>query len=540
MFAEASDEGWTPAYSAAGTYSPWLITVILSLATFMEVLDTSVANISLRHIGGDLSATYDEATWALTSYLVANAVIIPMSSWLSDRLGRKRYYMISVALFTLSSLACALAPSLLWLIVARVAQGIGGGGLAPCEQSMLVDTFPPSKRGKAIAAYGLVLVFGPAFGPTIGGLITDAFSWRWIFLINIPVGLLSLVLVQALVTEPAALLARRKARQQTSARTDFPGFILVALGLACLQIAIDRGQQSDWFASPIICALAVVAVISLVALCLWELRCPNPMLNVRLFAHRDFTLACVIMGVTGASMYATTQLVPQFLQQVLGYTASDAGLAMTASSMATLLMTGVTAFLSNRVPARLLILTGLVIEAVGLYHTTGITDRMGFWTMSMDRVWLVAGLPLILAPLTTGAYARLSAKDTGQASGFLNLFRNVGGAAGISAAQTILARRGVFHGKRLMEDIPASHWSAGIDRFSQAFRPLYQFGPLSDERANAMVALTVRRQALLLSYIDVFWVFAVFTACVIPFVLLMRNPSLSARMEYQSTGGGFE
>ena len=190
MFAETSDAGWTPAYSAAGMHSPWLITVILSLATFMEVLDTSVANISLRHIGGDLSATYNEATWALTSYLVANAVIIPMSTWLADRLGRKRYYMISVALFTLSSLACAMAPSMSWLIVARVAQGIGGGGLAPCEQSMLVDTFPPSKRGKAIAAYGLVLVFGPAFGPTIGGLITDAFSWRWIFLINIPVGLL--------------------------------------------------------------------------------------------------------------------------------------------------------------------------------------------------------------------------------------------------------------------------------------------------------------------------------------------------------------
>ena len=522
MFAEASDEGWTPAYSAAGRHSPWLITVILSLATFMEVLDTSVANISLRHIGGDLSATYDEATWTLTSYLVANAVIVPLSSWLSDLLGRKRYYMISVALFTLSSLSCALAPSLTWLIVARVAQGIGGGGLAPCEQSMLVDTFAPTKRGKAIAAYGLVLVFGPAFGPTIGGLITDAFSWRWIFLINIPVGVLSLVLVHALVNEPAALIERRKAR--TSSGIDFPGFILVALGLSCLQIAIDRGEQLDWFASPAICALAIIAAVSLVALCVWELGCTNPVLNLRLFAHRDFALACTIMGVTGASMYATTQMVPQFLQQILGYTASDAGLAMTASSMATLLMTGMTAFLSNRVPARFLILAGLVIEAAGLFHTTGISDHMGFWTMSMDRVWLVAGLPLILAPLTTGAYARLSANDTAQASAFLNLFRNVGGAAGISAAQTILARRGVWHGTRVMEDLSASHWRAGLERFSDAFHPLYQFGPLSEGRANALVARTVRQHALLLSYIDVFWVFAVFTACVIPFVFLMRNP----------------
>lgn len=525
MFAEASDEGWTPAYSAAGTHSPWLITVILSLATFMEVLDTSVANISLRHIGGDLSATYDEATWALTSYLVANAVIVPLSPWLTDLLGRKRYYMISVALFTLSSLACALAPSMAWLIVARVAQGIGGGGLAPCEQSMLVDTFPPSKRGKAIAAYGLVLVFGPAFGPTIGGLITDAYSWRWIFLINIPVGLLSLVLVRALVNEPAALIARRKTRRETSTATDFSGFVMIALGLGTLQVAIDRGQQSDWFASPTICALAVIAVVTLIALCLWELRCPNPLLNIRLFAHRDFSLACAIMAVTGASMYATTQMVPQFLQQVLGYTASDAGLAMTASSMATLMMTGVTAFFSNRVPSRLLILTGLVIEAVGLYHTTGITDHMGFWTMSLDRVWLVAGLPLILAPLTTGAYVKLSANDTGQASAFLNLFRNVGGAAGISAAQTILSRRSVWHGARLMDDVSAAHWRASAERFSGAFHPLYQFGPLTAGRANAMVALAIRQQALLLSYIDVFWAFAVFTACVIPFVFLMRTQS---------------
>ncbi len=525
MFTENSDAGWTPAYSAAGAHSPWLITIILSLATFMEVLDTSVANISLRHIGGDLSATYDEATWALTSYLVANAVIVPLSTWLADLLGRKRYYMISVALFTLSSLACALAPSMPWLIVARVAQGIGGGGLAPCEQSMLVDTFPPSKRGKAIAAYGLVLVFGPAFGPTIGGLITDAFSWRWIFLINIPVGLLSLVLVQKLVNEPAALIERRKTRRQSSARTDFPGFILIALGLGSLQIAIDRGQQSDWFASPTICTLAVTAVVALVALCLWELRSPNPVLNVRLFAHRDFSLACVVMAVTGASMYATTQMVPQFLQQILGYTASDAGLAMTASSMATLAMTGVTAFLTNRVPSRRLILIGLVIEAVGLYHTTGITDHMGFWTMSMDRVWLVAGLPLILAPLTTGAYVKLCANDTGQASGFLNLFRNVGGAAGISTAQTILARRGVWHGSRLMEDVSGAHWRTGVERFSGAFHPLYQFGPLTDGRAHAMLALVIRRQALLLSYIDVFYAFAIFTACVIPFVFLMRTQS---------------
>ncbi len=491
----------------------------------MEVLDTSVANISLRHIGGDLSATYDETTWALTSYLVANAVIVPLSGWLSDTIGRKRYYMISVALFTLSSLACAMAPSLFWLVVARIAQGIGGGGLAPCEQSMLVDTFAPSKRGKAIAAYGVVLVFGPAFGPTIGGLITDAASWRWIFLINIPVGLLSLFLVNWLVNEPPAIAERRQAKLAQGARTDFAGFVLVALGLGCLQVFIDRGQQEDWFASPAICALAVTAFVSLVALCVWELRCANPVLNLRLFRHRNFAAVGIVMTVIGASLYATTQMVPQFLQQMMDYTAAHAGLAMTASSMTTLGMTGVTAWLSGRVPAWQLIMLGLVIEVAGLLHTTRITDHMGFWTMAENRVWLVAGLPLILAPLTTGAYTKLAATDTAQASAFLNLFRNVGGAAGISAAQTILARRSLFHADRLCDRLTSAHWAAGLDQFTAAFSSLYRFGPDASAQANLLVLESVRRQALLLSYIDVFWVFAVFTACALPFAFLMRSPA---------------
>ncbi len=528
MYAEANDTGWTPACSAAGARNPWLITLILSLATFMEVLDTSVANISLRHIGGDLSSGYDETTWVLTSYLVANAVIVPLSGWLSDVIGRKRYYMISVALFTLSSLACAMAPSLTWLIVARIAQGIGGGGLAPCEQSMLIDTFPPSQRGKAIAAYGVVLVFGPAFGPTIGGLITDAASWRWIFLINIPIGLLSLFLVRWLVVEPQALETRRQTRLATRGPVDILGFLLVTAGLSCLQIVIDRGQQSDWFADAGICWLSAAAVICLVGLCLWEFRARHPVLDLRLFRHRNFAVATVIMGVTGASLYATTQMVPQFLQQMMGYTASNAGLAMTASSVATLAMTGVTALLSNRVPAWQLIGAGIVVEVAGLLHTTLISDHMGFWTMAADRVWLVAGLPLILAPLTTGAYAKLASTETSQASAFLNLFRNVGGAAGISAAQTVLARRSAFHEARLSDHLSAAHWAAGADRLTAAIQPFYRDAMLAPSRGTLMIVSAIRRQALLLSYIDVFWTFAIFTACALPLVLFMRQHTPAA------------
>ena len=441
MFAEASDEGWTPAYSAAGVHSPWLITIILSLATFMEVLDTSVANISLRHIGGDLSATYNEATWALTSYLVANAVIIPMSTWLADRLGRKRYYMISVALFTLSSLACAMAPSMAWLIVARVAQGVGGGGLAPCEQSMLVDTFPPSKRGKAIAAYGLVLVFGPAFGPTIGGLITDAFSWRWIFLINIPVGILSLVLVQALVSEPAALIARRRTKLQAAARTDYIWF---HPDRAWPRLPADRNRPRA--------GIGLVRESDHLRPC--GRRCREPGGSVHLG---------VAMSQPGDQCEALRSA--RFLAGLCDHGRHGRGHVCHDPDGAAISAAG-----SRLHGERCWTCDdgklhgdpcddrgdGLSLQprSVPAPDSCGPGDRnggpvphygnhgpYGFWTMSMDRVWLVAGLPLILAPLTTGAYVRLSARDTGQASGFLNLFRNVGGAAGISAAQRSL--RGV-------------------------------------------------------------------------------------------------
>ena len=524
MSASASaDAPWTPAFSAAGWRNPWLITVVLSLATFMEVLDTSVANISLRHIAGDLSASYDEATWTLTSYLVANAVIVPLSGWLSDILGRKRYYMISVALFTLSSLACAFAPSLTWLIVARVIQGLGGGGLAPCEQSMLIDTFPPNRRGRAISVYGLVLILGPALGPTLGGLITDMASWRWIFLINAPVGLASLALVGSLVSEPLALRVRSARLARRGAPVDIIGFSLVALGLGCLQLVIDRGQQADWFSSSTICLGAAVAVVSLGGLWVWEQRCPTPILNLRLFGDIRFVAACALMASTGAVLYATTQMVPQFLQQSLGYTASRAGLAMTSGSVATLLMTGLTAVLVRRTPAWLLMLAGVAMEVAGLFYATRISDHDSFWIAAFIRVLLVAGLPPILVPLTTGAYAHLAPRDTGQASAFLNLFRNVGGAAGIAAAQTLLARRTPVHLDRLAEVMSQARWTAALDKSASALTPLFSGDASAAARAALVAGRWVQARALVEAYQDMFWVFGLFFACAAPLVLLIRG-----------------
>ena len=536
MSADLADANWTSARSAAGSRNPWLITLVVSLATFMEVLDTSVANIALGHIGGSLAATYDEATWVLTSYLVANAIIVPLSGWLAAALGRKRYYMISVALFTATSLACAFAPSIGWLIFFRVLQGIGGGGLAPCEQSMLIDSFPPSRRGRAIGAYGLVLIVAPALGPTIGGVITEVASWRWLFLINLPIGLLSLGLVAWLVVEPKALIAARAARRSLALGLDGAGIALTALGLGALQFVIDRGQQSDWFASGLIRNFAILAAASLIALCVWEWRCPNPVLNLRLFRDRTFAGASALMFLTGALLYATTQIVPQYLQQVMGYSAAWAGIAMTASSLATVVMIIVTALASNRAPAWSLIALGLVIEAVGLFHTTLISGDMGFWTIAFDRVWLVAGLPLILVPLTTGAYARLGADATGQASAFLNLFRNIGGAAGISVAQTILARRTPLHLARLAERISPldPRW-----RMSAAMAPshlglLYRDDAQSSARGLAALLAAVRRQALILAYVDVFWLYAVAAVAALALVPLLwpalRRPALPASL----------
>ncbi|MES1199931.1 MAG: DHA2 family efflux MFS transporter permease subunit [Pseudomonadota bacterium] len=510
MSSDAADAHWSAERSAAGPHNPWLITIILSLATFMEVLDTSVANIALGHIGGSLSASYDEATWILTSYLVANAIAVPLSGWFAEALGRKRYYMISVALFTAASLACAFAPSIGWLIAFRVAQGIGGGGLAPCEQSMLVDTFPPSQRARAISIYGLVLILGPALGPTIGGVIAEIASWRWLFLINIPVGLASLALVAWLVCEPEALRIERTKRQASAISLDGAGIALIALGLGSLQFVIDRGQRSDWFDSSVIRAFALVAAVSLVLLCVRELRRPNPILNLRLFGDRAFVSASALMLITGALLYATTQIVPQFMQQVMGYSPAWAGLAMTASSVATVLSTILTAAAASRYPAWRLIGLGLIVEAIGLAHSTLIASDMDFWTIALDRVWLVSGLPLILVPLTTGAYSSLSAKATGQASGFLNLFRNIGGAMGIALAQTVLARRFPVHAAQLTERVSLldPRWRFARQLAPSGLGTLYQHGPLSAERGLRLLFGELDRQALVLAYIDVFWLLA--------------------------------
>ena len=512
---------WSDARSAAGKHNPWLIVAIVSMATFMEVLDTSIANVSLDHIAGGLAASQDEAAWVLTSYLVSNAIIIPISGWLSDVIGRKRYYMISVGLFTVSSLCCGLSPSLGLLIFSRIFQGIGGGGLAPSEQSILADTFPPAQRGKAFAAYGVVVVCGPILGPTLGGWITDNISWHWIFLINVPVGLLSLLLVNIFLNEPKALQEERRKLLKKGLRVDYVGFILVALGLGCLDITLDRGERDDWFGSGFITANALISAISLVLLVVWELNRKDPIVNLRLLGNRNFAITSLFMLAAGMVIFGTTQLIPQFAQQVLGYTATNAGLALTTGGIATICMMPLTGLLTGRVDTRLLLIPALTLQAAAFYYMTHWNSGIAFGNLSMARLISAFGLPFIFIPINTAAYVGLRPDQTNQASALLNVARNLGGSICISVAQAMLIARGQINQSYIVDNLnPLNpNYTQGLSQLNQ------EIGTVSSGGGENLRELysQVQTQAMTLSYLDVFHVLMIFVLIIIPLALFLRQ-----------------
>jgi DHA2 family multidrug resistance protein len=524
--AGGAGQGWTPERSVAGGRSPWLIVGVISIATFMVVLDTSIANVALAHIAGSLSASYDEASWVITSFLVANAVIIPISGWLADVIGRKRYYMMSVALFTISSLLCGLAPNLGLLIVARVLQGIGGGGLAPVEQSMLVDTFPPQKRGLAFAAYGVVVIVGPIAGPTLGGLLTDNLSWHWVFLINVPIGILSLFLVSAFVDEPAAVMKRTKDLHVGGLKIDFIGFALAALFLGCLEVTLDRGQQEDWFASSMIVSFALISAVAFIIFIPWELTRDKPIVAIRLFAQRNFAISNFLFLIVGLILFGSTLFIPQFLQQVLGYTATDAGLAMTAGGLATVIMMPIAGVLSGRLDARLMVGAAFALQGFALWNMTHLNTQITFNDAALARMWQAVGLPFLFVPITSIAYVGLRPEENNQASAMMNVTRNLGGTIGISMVQTMIAQRQQFHQVRLTETLnplnPA--YNAGIERITQS---LQAHGLSPSDASGAAVAQLYHamiQQTAMLSFIDAFHVMMIVIFLALPFVFLMRAP----------------
>jgi DHA2 family multidrug resistance protein len=523
----AGGSGWTPARSVAGDRNPWTIVAVISIATFMTVLDSSIVNVALEHIAGGLAADYDEATWVTTTFLVAQAVVIPASGWLANVIGRKRYYMISVALFTVASFACGIAPNLSMLIIARIVQGAAGGGLAAVEQSMLVDTFPPEKRGMAFAAYGAVVVVGPIVGPILGGVITDNFSWRWCFLINIPVGALSLFLVNMFVDEPAALIRERKRLHKRGLRFDIVGFLLIGLFLGCLEVTLDRGQTDDWFSSPTITTTAIISAVSLALFIPWEITRDEPVIPITMFARRNFAMASILLLVTGVIIFGTTLFIPQLLQQVLGYTATDAGLALTAGGAATILVMPISGILSSKVDPRILIAGAFTVEGFALLNMAHLDVEMSFAAAATARMFQAVGIPFLFVPITNVAYVGLKPNESNQASALMNVARNLGGTIGISTVQTMLAQREQFHQARLVEHLDPlnPNYVQGLGTITHDFSALGAGAPMAG-LSNLYNA--VRQQAAMLSYIDVFHVLMIAVFACLPLVLFMqgrRGPS---------------
>jgi DHA2 family multidrug resistance protein len=534
--AGARGQGWTPARSAAGNRSPWLIAAVISISAFMEVLDTAIANVSLAHIAGSTSSSYDQATWVLTSYLVANATVIPMSGWLSDVVGRKRYYMMSVALFTFASLCCGLSPSLPILIVARIVQGVGGGGLQPVTQAMLIDTFPPAARGKAMSVYGFTVILAPMLGPLVGGWITDQFSWHWIFLINVPIGLLSLFLVKTMVDEPPLIVAERRQRWERGIRFDFAGAALIAVALAALEVMLDRGVQADWFASPLIRGAALVAAAGLIAFVLWELVARDPLLDMGLFKYRNFASATVIIMTVGVILFGTTQFIPQLVQQVLGYTAEQAGLALTLGGIVTLVSMPVAGILSSHVQPRLMMGVAFAVEAVAMWNMTHLDTTVTFGGIALARMWQGAPIPFLFVPLISAAYVGLPGEKTNRASAMISVGRNIGGSVGISLVQALLARREQFHQARLVAGLQPLNpvYVHGIHSLAHALTGRGAPPAAAAQMAVGTLYQLVQRQADMLAFNDVFWAMTVFIVVILPIVLLLKRTPL----EHGQTSGG--
>jgi len=428
--------------------NPWVIALTVTLATFMELLDTSIANVSLPYIAGGLGRSFDEVTWILTTYLVANAVVLPMSAWLSRVFGRKNYYMACVALFTITSFFCGIAPSLNIMLIARVLQGVGGGGLAPVEQAILVDTFPPAKRASAFALYTVAIVTAPAIGPVLGGWITDNYNWRWVFLINIPIGIVSLFLTQRFVHDPPAFEAERKsARKAGKLRIDYIGISLIALGSASLEILLDRGQIDDWFGSSFITSMFIVAIICWSIAIYWELRHDDPIIDLHLLTNRNFAIACTFYFIFGFGLFASTTMIPQVLQSLYGYRAIDAGLVLGPGAFVITLLAPVGAQLVQRniIHPRVLIVISVTTVAASMFYYSRFNLQTNYTHYALARAFQGLGYAFFFVPLSVIAYSQLRPDQNNRASSLTNLFRNWGGSFGIAFVTTVSERRQSFH-----------------------------------------------------------------------------------------------
>jgi len=501
---------------ASPSINPWFIGVTVSMAAFLEVLDTSVANVALPYIAGDLGASYDDSTWVLTSYLAANAIVLPVSGWLAEVFGRKRYFIISLIVFTASSMLCGFAPNLPLLLLFRALQGVGGGGLQPMAQAILNDTFPPQQRGAAFALYGISAVLAPTVGPMLGGWITDNYSWRWIFFIKLPVALLTLYLTYALVREkPAAGRVKNG-----GIRVDYIGISLLTLGVGSLQVVLDKGQEDDWFGSHFITTLAITATICLVSLVLWEWYSKEPIIDVRMFKSFNFAAANLMMFMMGFMLFSTLVLIPEFLQTLMGYTAELAGLALFGGGVVLLAMMPIVGRLTSKIQARWLIATGWLCLAIGLFYCAHQIDLfVSFSFSTWLRIAQVIGIGFLFVPITAAGYIGVPSEKGDSVSGIINFMRNIGGSIGTSVVTTMIARRAQYHQQILVghfiPDSPA--YRATLHALTLKIEHSGLRGADAHDQAIARFYGLVHQQGGALSYMDIFWVLG--TLCSIMFVL---------------------
>jgi DHA2 family multidrug resistance protein len=502
--------------------NPWAIAITVTLATFMEALDTSIANVAMPHIGGSLGASPEEATWVLTSYLVANAMVLPISGWIANRIGRKRFYMSCVFLFTVASLLCGIAPTLGMLVFFRVLQGAAGGGLQPSEQSILADTFPPQKRSMAFAVYGVAVVTAPVLGPTVGGWIVDNYTWRWIFFLNIPVGIISLYLSNRLVEDPPYLAEVRKRREGI----DYWGLGLLIIAIGSIQIMLDKGQEDDWFSSRFIITLCVTAIIGLTLFFWRELSIDHPVLDLRLFARRNVGMTQLVMFMVGVALYSSTVLIPQFLQEIMGYSARQAGMAVSSGGLVLMFLFPVAGALAPKFDARKLVSIGFVITTFGLYRMSTLNQNISFGQAVSWRVFIALGLPFLFIPINTLCYSGIPQEKYNEVSGLTALMRNLGGSVGISFITTLLARQSQKHLAMLIPH--AASGNPPYDRLRAGLAGAWvQRGsamPDAIYHAGAQIYGMAQIQARLLAYVDVIWVMVAVTAVLVPLPFLMNRP----------------
>lgn len=507
------------AQADAPAVNPWIVAIAVMFGTFMEVLDTTVVNVSLPHIAGSLSASVDEATWALTSYLVANAIVLPITGWLANYFGRKRLLMTAVVGFTGASLLCGLAPSLPVLIFFRCIQGATGGALQPLSQAVMLEAFPPQDRGKAMGFWGLGIVVAPMLGPVIGGWLTDSYSWRWVFYINLPVGLASIIMTRLFIFDPPYI-------RRTRAGIDYWGIGMLAVGISALQVVLDKGQEEDWFSSHLISILTVIAVAGLTAFVIRELRAPHPVVNLRVLKVRTYSTGVFLMTVVGFVLYGSLVLLPVFLQTLLNYPALQAGIAMAPRGLGSFLMMPITGAILSRLDARKLLGLGMVATAITLFQLSHLNLKAGYWDVFWPQFIQGLALALLFVPLTTVTMDPIPREEMGNATSIFNLMRNLGGSMGIAGATTLLARQQQLHINRLGANVTiySPQARAAINHMRGLFMGQGSDPATATNRAYGVIFGQVQQQASMLSFMDVFHILGVIFLLVIPALLIMRRP----------------